>query len=262
MLLAFSTCSRVGDGIPEALGDRRQDTAHRLGVLFGKIGVHQNRIAVEAEAVIGHQQRHDVFLGDTLRLEVENHREDEAEHGVDIALRQHRLAHREADAFDRDRVGVELVHLRERAPLCEGTVRRRRAERLAFERLRIGGDPLVGTADDGESRLFVNDLNGFDRLVRVRVEEFDQRVDVAEAHLVGAGGAPRDCFERTVARVDRNLDASLLEVAALLRQQEAGCRPFELPIEREAYWREILSCHRQTEHRKRGSAERKGCKAA
>jgi hypothetical protein len=57
------------------------------------------------------------------------------------------------------------------------------------------------------------------------VEELDDRVDVAEAHLVGAGGDARDRFHRTVAGVDGDVQALLGEITAILGQQEAGGRP-------------------------------------
>ena len=68
---------------------------------------------------------------------------------------------------------------------------------------------------------------------RIRVAELDQRVDVAEAHLVGAGGDAVDRLERARRGVDGDVEPFGLEVALVDRDQERRRRAFELAVERE-----------------------------
>ena len=68
---------------------------------------------------------------------------------------------------------------------------------------------------------------------RIGVAELDQRIDVAEAHLVGAGGDAVDRLERARRRVDGDVEPFGLEVALVDRDQERRRRAFELEVERE-----------------------------
>ena len=77
----------------------------------------------------------------------------------DLAVGEHRLAHREADVLDLDLAGVDAVLLHERLPLREGAVGRGRAEGLAFEVLRLG-DAGLGGGGDRERRLVVDHQHG------------------------------------------------------------------------------------------------------
>jgi hypothetical protein len=66
-----------------------------------------------------------------------------------------------------------------------GAVRGRRAELLAFEILGRG-DTAALARDDRERRIAIDHEDRLDRRLRVLVAELDQRVDVAERHVVGA----------------------------------------------------------------------------
>ncbi|MNK56301.1 hypothetical protein D3C87_753330 [compost metagenome] len=183
--------------------------------------------------MLGHQDGRDIVIGDALFLEVEDHRKGKAENGVDIALGEHRFTHRKTDRFDLDLAVVETRHLLEGRPLRESAIRRRRAELLAFQRLRITGDTQRLAADHGESRALIDHIYGLDLLARIFVEELHHRIDIAETHLIGARRHARNGFHRTIAAVDGDIQALSLEVTLVERQQETRGGAFELPVERE-----------------------------
>ena len=93
----------IGDRVLPAHGDRGEEARDELGVGGGEVGVHDDRVAIERQPVIGHQDGGDVaLLGHAQAHEVEVGREREAGDGRDVALGQHRLAGREADRLDGD----------------------------------------------------------------------------------------------------------------------------------------------------------------
>ena len=128
--------------------------------------------------------------------------------------------------------GVDAVRLHEDRPLRVGAVRRRGAELLAFEILRRRHTAALA-ADNRERRLVVDHEHRLDRRARIGVAELDQRVDVAEAHVVGAGGHALDRLERAARAVDGDVEALGLEVALVDRDHERRGRAFELEVERE-----------------------------
>ena len=107
-----------------------------------------------------------------------------------------------------------------------------RAELLAFEVLRLA-DAAALAPDDREGRLVVDHEHGLDRRARIGVAELDQRVDVAEAHVVGARRDAVDRLERAAGGVDGDVEALGLEVALVDRDQERRRRALELAVERE-----------------------------
>ena len=145
---------------------------------------------------------------------------------------EHRLAHREADVLDRHLGGVDVVGLHEDLPLRVGAVGGGRAELLAFEVLRLGHAAALA-ADDREGRLVVDHEHRLDRRARIGVAELDQRVDVAEAHVVGAGRDAVDRLERARRGVDGDVEAFGLEVALVDGDHERRGRALELEVERE-----------------------------
>jgi hypothetical protein len=102
-----------------------------------------------------HQNHGDVVNGDAAGLQVEIDREGEAERRIDLALGQHRLAHREADVLEPHGLVVEHVDGLEDRPLGVGAIGRRRAELLADQALRVGRHTLALAPDDGERRRVV-----------------------------------------------------------------------------------------------------------
>ena len=180
-----------------------------------------------------------------LRQKVEDGREREAEDRVDLPLRQHRLAHREADRFDGDAAVVDPCGVDERVPLGERGVGRRGAQRLAFERLGVVRHALALAADHGEGRLVVHHVDRVDGGVRLIGQELHQRVDVAEAHFVGAGRDARDRLTRARAGIDGDVEPLVLEVTVVDGDEERGGRPLELPVEREADRGEVLRGERR-----------------
>ncbi len=61
--------------------------------------------------------------------------------------------------------------------------------------------------------------------------KLDQRVDVAEAHVIGAVGDLRHRRARAVALVEGDVEARLLEVAAILGEEEHALRSLVLPVQ-------------------------------
>ena len=175
--------------------------------------------------------------GSAARLQVHVDREREAEHGIDLARGQHRLAHGEADVLEFHGAVVELVDGLEDRPLGVGAVGGRRAELLAHQALGIGGDALALAADDGERRPVVDHHDGLEVDRRVLVAEADQRVHVAGADVVGAGGDAGDRLARAVARVDGDVEPLGFEVALVERHRERRGRALEAPVEGEFHRR-------------------------
>jgi hypothetical protein len=66
----------------------------------------------------------------------------------------------------------------------------------------------------------------------VRLEAGDG-IDVAEAGIVGAAGDPRHRRRRARTLVELDVEASFLEPALVLGDEEPGLRPLPLPIEDE-----------------------------
>ena len=113
-----------------------------------------------------------------------------------------------------------------------GAVRRRGAELLAFKVLRRD-DATALAPHDRERRLVVDHEHRLDRRAWIGVAELDQRIDVAEAHVVGAGRDAIDRLERTARGVDGDVEPLGLEVALVDRDHERRGGALELEVERE-----------------------------
>ena len=146
---------------------------------------------------------------------------------------QHRLAHREADVLDRHLGGVDAVRLREDRPLRIGAVRRRARRASCLRDPSASTTPRLLRPTIENGRLVVDHEHGLDRRARIGVAELDQRVDVAEAHVVGARRDAVDRLERAAGGVDGDVEALGLEVALVDRDHERRRRAFELAVERE-----------------------------
>ena len=223
-------------GVLQALQEGMQEFLDDFGLLGGEFRIHDDRVAIEIDAVIGHQHHGDVVGRNAAVLQVDVGREREAGDGIDLAGRQHRLAHREADILDRDLGRIDVVGLGEDLPLRIGAVRGRRAELLAFEILRIHGTAALA-ADNRKRRLVVDHEDGLDRHVRIGVAELDQRIDVAEADVVGAGRDAVQRLERAAGGVDRDVETFGLVIALVGGDQERRRRALEFPVEREFHRR-------------------------
>ena len=97
----------------------------------------------------------DLSLVETHGFQVDVGRIRQPGDGIDLAVLQHRLSHRNADALDLHLGGVDAVGLCEYRPLRKCRVCRRRAENLAFEVFRLL-DAAALAPDDGEGRFVVD----------------------------------------------------------------------------------------------------------
>jgi hypothetical protein len=87
--------------------------------------------------------------------------------------------------------------------------------------------------DDRERRAVVDHEHRLDRRGRVLVAELDQRIDVAEAHVVGAGGNTGDRLQRAGRGIDGDVESLSLVVALVEPDQERCRRALELEVEAE-----------------------------
>jgi hypothetical protein len=109
----------IGDRVLDALGERPQKAAHRLGLFSCEFRRDHDDVAVELDAVIRHQHHDDVVDRHAARLQVDEGGVGEAEDGIDLTRGEHRLANREADILQPHLAVVELVDRLEDRPLRE-----------------------------------------------------------------------------------------------------------------------------------------------
>ena len=111
-------------------------------------------------------------------------------------------------------------------------VEHRRGQSLALE---VGGrgDARGFQGEHCGRGVVVDHVHGLDRRLRVVRAVLDQRVEVGEADVVGAGGDAGDRAGRAVAGVDGDVQAFFGEVALLRGEQEGRGRAFEAPVEGE-----------------------------
>ena len=123
-----------------------------------------------------------------------------------------------------------LASLHKRREQLERAVIGGAAERLALEILRRL-DRAVRLHRHGEGRLVEHHIDRDRRVLGLLGRELDQRVDVAEADVVGAVRDQRYRCARAVALVERDLEPLGFEVAAVLRQEEHPLRALVFPVQ-------------------------------
>ena len=229
---AFNGAGRIRDRVFPAHANGLDETGDELGIFLGEVGVHQNGIAIERDAMVAHQENALVFHRDAEPFQVERRGEGEAGYSRDLSFRQHRFTRGKADRLDGDRVHVQAVLGGEDRELCPGAVRRRRAQHLAFEVLRrFNAERLA--PDHSKRRLVVNHHHRSNRRTRVLVEETHQRIDVGKADRKRAGRDFRNGIERASAFGNFHRKAFAFEIA-LVDGDEVGCGgTLELPVEGE-----------------------------
>jgi hypothetical protein len=137
------------------------------------------------------------FSLNALGREVEIGREREAGDGVDLAVGEHGLAHRETDRFDFHLRVVDACFPFTKAFHCAKAPSGGGAPSTLPSR--SFGLALIfdfGDTHDGERRLVIDHHHRFHVLVRVLVAEAHQRVDVEEADRIGAGRDAGDAGDR------------------------------------------------------------------
>ncbi|MFK4628585.1 orotate phosphoribosyltransferase-like protein [Bradyrhizobium elkanii] len=87
--------------------------------------------------------------------------------------------------------------------------------------------------DDREWRLVPHHVDHDRRILRLGRGVLDDRVDVAEAGVIGARHDARHGRAGALALVDHDVEALLFEVAVVLGVEERGVRALRLPAQRE-----------------------------
>ena len=125
---------------------------------------------------------------------------------------------------------VDLGDLAESREQLERAVAGRAAECLALQILRRL-DRAVGLHRDSERRPVVHDVDRDRRVFGLFGGKLDQRIDVAEAHVIRAVGDERDRSTGAVALIDRHLEAGGFEVAAVVGQEKPALRALVFPVQ-------------------------------
>ena len=209
-----------------------QETLNGIGMLGGEFCIDQDGAAIERDPVVRHQQDNDIVDRNTFVLEINIGRERVAGDRIDLARRQHRFAHGKTDVFDCDLRDVDVVGLREYRPFRKGAAGRGRAKRFAFQVFRLAMPRLLRPIT-AIGRPIVEHEHGFDWRGRIGVAEFDQRVDVAEAHVIFARCDALDGLQRAERGVDRDVEVFRDVVTFVERHQERRRWSFEFEIKRE-----------------------------
>src|SRR5262249_35065945 len=139
-------------------------------------------------------QNHDVVNRDATILEVDIGGKREPRDGVDLTGGEHRFTDWDAHVLDRDLRRIDAVGLDKNLPVSKSPVGGRCAELLAFE---VFWDRHAAAlaGHDREGRAVVDHEHGPDWHAGVLVAKLDERIDIAEAHVVDAGGHTRDWLE-------------------------------------------------------------------
>ena len=151
---------------------------------------------------------------------------------IDRALNERLLAQlrRQVDMVDARSVEPDL--LGEGGKQAERGVEHRRAELLAGEVGRLG-DPALLQRMHAEGREIIDHEDAEDFLAGILDVVLDQRVQVGEADVVGAGRDALHGAGRALAGVHRHVQPLGLVVALLEGDEEGRGRPLEHPVERE-----------------------------
>ena len=92
----------------------------------------------------------------------------------------------------------------------------RRAELFSFQVFRHRYAAALAR-DDRAGGLIVNHKYRFERGASLLVTELDECVDIAEAHVIGAGRDAIDRLQRTVSRLDRHFEVFRGEITPVYR---------------------------------------------
>ena len=220
--------------------DRLLESAHvgaqkalcRVRFLGEKFRAGQDRAAVELKPVVRHQHEGEVVGRHAFFPQGDRRAVGDAGDSVDLAGGQHRLPHRNADVQDRHLGGIDAVELGEDRPRRGCRIESRRAELLLFEVLRLH-DPAASARDDAVGGPIVNDENRLGRNGWILVAPSHQCVDVADAHIEAAGRQAGERLLRIGGWLDREVEAFVLEVAAVEAEQEWCGGRFETAVEGE-----------------------------
>ena len=105
----------------------------------------------------------------------------------------------------------------------------RRAELFSFQVFRRRNAAALAR-DDRAGGLVVDHEYRFERGASLSVMELDERVDIAEPDVVGAGGDAIDRSKRTVSGIDRHVEFFCGEITPVYRDQKGRGWSFEFPI--------------------------------
>src|SRR5262249_4516780 len=222
---ARGTCDRVLQPFEKGT----QESSHRLGIFRRKLRIHDDRIAIEFEAMVTHQHHNNVVHRYAAIFKRKIGGERKSGDGIDLAVGKDRLARRKSDVQDRHLSDVDPRRLNKDGPLGKSGIPSRRTELFSFQVFRHRYAATLAR-DDGAGGFAVDHEYRFERGTSISVTELDKRVDIAEAYVVGARGDAINRFNRTVSRLDRHVESFRSEISTVYRNQKGCGRSFELPI--------------------------------
>ncbi|MEZ5859353.1 MAG: hypothetical protein R3D28_10275 [Geminicoccaceae bacterium] len=231
-------------------GNRPHEALDGLRVGLDELPGRDHRVAVEVHAEVLVEHVGDVLLGHPLRHQVQHRREIVPGNDIDVPAHQHRLAQGRVHVDPRHGSLVDADLGGESRKELVGRIEDRRPQRVADEVLRLL-DARGLERVEAEGGRIVDHHHGLDALPGVRRVELDQRVDVGEAHLVGARGDAGDGTGRAVAAVDRDGQPLLGEIPQVIGGDDRRCRPLVFPVQGEL----------DVRLRERGAAQERRCQA-
>jgi hypothetical protein len=156
----------------------------------------------------------------------------EADHGIDLTLDQHGVAQLDVDGHAIDRLHIDLVEREQRRQNLGAGIDAAGAELGARQLLqRLDRLALEAEYDRGEAVEHRHDQ--LRRLLGVARGELDQRREIGQPKLVGAGRNPGDRLDRAGGAVQSDVDALLAEDAALGTEEQRRIAAIDAEFEAE-----------------------------
>src|SRR5262245_7537076 len=209
---ARGTCDRVLQPFEKGT----QEASHGLGIFRRKLRIHDDRIAIEFEAMVTHQHDNNVVHRYAAIFKRKIGGKRKSGDGIDLAVGKDRLTRRKSDVEDRYLSDVDPRRLSKDGPLGKSGIPGRRTDLFSFQVFRHRYAAALA-CDDGAGGLVVDHEYRFERGTSISVTELDKRVDIAEAYVEGARGDAIDRFKRTVSRLDRDFEFFRDEIASVYR---------------------------------------------
>ena len=153
---------------------------------------------------------------------------------VHIATHHDVVACTEVGGGPAENIGFDAQLARHHGPSASGRFNRSCRNFFAFKAAEIIGDAPVFAADNHKRCAVVVLVNSlYQRCAGVLRIEFNQRADVAQAHLVNTTGNAGDGRDGPRAHINRDIQALVFVVALALRQEKRRRLPGDAKVKRE-----------------------------